>query len=350
MEVGKKQRFSLIDFFRGRSLHSELNKLVKYGKGKGFLIDEEANFLLDKFGNRLKIASRNLSMFNSKLLLGSLVLASSLLGEVTTFLPYGANIDYTNDSAKSAKKDGTITGLYFSYGNLSYLLELDASHTNIKYKDGTTSNLKQDDFIFAYSGYYPTWKYKIGFHHVDTTDKDLGDGDVLITELGGYQTFQYDKLSYGLEGYYSKYKDAYDESGVQKKIEIYQLTPYVGFSKAIDINTRNNIKLKVNYISASDYKKDNYTSYEIEDTLYYKKFYTTLKIYGGKMKSGVKDSGHTVYNTKDLLKDGYSLKVGYFIDKNFTVSASYAKNNFEEYGKTGEASNDIAVATLIYKY
>jgi len=288
--------------------------------------------------------------FKSKIFLGSLVAVSSLFAEVTTFLPYGANINYTNDGTKSAKKDGTISGLYFSYGNLSYLLELDASHTNIKYKDSTTSDLKQNDFTFAYSGYYPTWKYKIGFHYIDTTDNDLRDGDVLITEIGGYQSYGYDKFSYGLEGYYSYYKDGTDENGVRKKIKIYQGTPYMGFSKAIDINTRNNIKIKLNYVSSKDYSTTSCKSYELEDTLYYKKFYTTLKIYGGKMKSGVKDGGHTVYNTKDLLKDGYSFKVGYFIDKNFAVSASYAKNNFEEYGKSGEASNDIAVATLTYKY
>jgi hypothetical protein len=286
----------------------------------------------------------------NKVILGSLVVTSSLFADVATVLPYFTTLDYTNNANESAKKDGTISGMYYSYGNLNYLFEMDYSYTNIKYKNSAVSDLKQDDFTIAYSRYYLTWKYKIGFHHVNTTDTDLGDGDVLITEIGGYKTYQYDKLSYGLEGYYSKYNDAYDENDIQKSIKIYQLTPYIGFSKAININTRNNINLKVNYINTSDYNKNDYTSYELEDTLYYKKFYTTLKAYGGKMKSGVKDGGHTVYNTKDLLKDGYSVKIGYFIDKNFAISASYAKNNFEEYGKSGEASNDIAVATLTYTY
>jgi len=288
--------------------------------------------------------------FSKKIILGSMIAASSLFADVATILPYVASIDYTDNAAESAKKDGTIGGIYYSYGNLSYLFELDYSHTNINYKDSTKSDLKQDDFTVTYSGYYPTWMYKVGVHHVDTTDTDLGDGDVLVTALGGYQTYGYDKFTYGLEGYYSNYSDAYDEDGVQKKINIYQLTPYIGYSKAIDINSRNNLNFKINYVNSGDYKTKDYTSYEVEDTFFYKKVYTTLKVYGGKMKSGVKDGGHTVYNTKDLMKDGYSIKVGYYIDKNMAISASFARNNFEEYGKTGEASNDIAVATFSYTY
>jgi len=288
--------------------------------------------------------------FSTKLVLGSMIAASSLFAEVVTILPYVANIDYTNNPTESAKKDGTISGIYYSYGNLSYLFEMDYGYTKIKYKNPLTSDLKQDDFTIAYSGYFPAWMYKIGLHNVNTTDKDLGDGNVLITALGGYQSYGYDKLSYGLEGYASRYKDGHDEYGVKKKINIYQATPYIGFSKAIDTNTRNNTKLKVNYIRCSDYKKKTYTSYEFEDTISYKSFYATIKAYGGKMKSGVKDGGHTVYNTKDLMKDGYSLKLGYQIDKNLGISASYAKNNFVEYGMTEEASNDIAVAAFSYSY
>jgi len=287
---------------------------------------------------------------SKKILLGSMVLASSLFADVTTVLPYAASIDYTDNPDESVKKDGTLGGLYFSNGNLNYLFEMDFSHTNIKYKDTTQNDLEQNDFLIAYSGYFSSWMYKIGLHHITTTDTDLGDGDVLITAIGGYQTYGYDKFTYGIEGYYSNYDDGVDEFDVQRKINIYQVTPYVGYSNAIDINTRNDIKIKVNYVNSSDYIQNDYTSYEIEDTFYFKKVYVTLKAYAGEMKSGVKDSGHTVYNTKDLLKDGYTMKAGYAINKYNTISVSYAKNNFEEYGQTGTASNEVAVISLTYKY
>ena len=191
---------------------------------------------------------------------------------------------------------------------------------------------------------------KGGIHHINTTDTDLGDANVFIGAIGGYHWRGYDKHNYGLEGYYSTYKDGKDENSVAKKIDIIQFTPYYRFSKAININTRDNIGFKINHIVANDYNTKNYTSYEVENTLYYKKFFTTIKVYGGKMKTGIKDSGNTVYNSKDLLKDGYSIKLGYYVKRNLLLSVSYAVNNFKEYGKTVEASNHVTVATLTYSF
>jgi len=287
---------------------------------------------------------------SKKIILGSLLIASNLYAEVTTILPYVATLDYTNNANESAKKDGLIGGIYYSYGNLDYLFEMNYSHTNINYKDSNFKDLKQDDFTIAYSGYDTNWKYKAGYHYVSSNDNDLGDGHIFIVEVGGYQFYGYDKFSYGLEGYYSIYNDGHDENNIQKTIDAYQFTPYIGYSKAININTRNDIEFKLNYIIANDYEKDSYTSYEIKDILYYKSLYITLRAYGGKMKTGVKDGGFIVYNTKDLYKDGYSVKLGYFIDKNFSVSARYGRNNFEEFGMSGEASNDVALFTLKYSY
>ena len=72
----------------------------------------------------------------------SLVLISNIAyAEVSTILPYSAILDY---SEKSSKNSGSINGVYFSTGNLSYLTEVSYSHTNIKYKQSTTS-LKQDE-------------------------------------------------------------------------------------------------------------------------------------------------------------------------------------------------------------
>lgn len=279
----------------------------------------------------------------SKIFLGSLLLANTLYAQNTTvIMPYFATINY--DSSEATTKDsGASGGIYFSTGNLSHLFELDYSGTNIKYKDITLLDLVQNDMTIAYSKYYETYMTKIGVHHLSTTDTDLGDGYTAIGKIGTYSWDNYDKYSYGLEGYYSYYKDGNDDNDLSKEISVVQFSPYYEFSKAINLNTRNTLGLKANYILSSDYDKKDYISYELENTLYYKKLFTTVKAYGGEMKSGVKDGGFTVYNTKDIIKDGYSIKVGYNAIENFSFSMSYAVNNFIEHGQTEETSNDVLV-------
>jgi hypothetical protein len=285
-----------------------------------------------------------------KTILGSLLVTSALMADVTTVLPYIANIKYDTDIKKSAKHDGEIKGFYSSIGNLGYLVEVDYSTTNIKYKDLATSNLKQNDLTVAYAKYYPSYMIKGGIHRVSTTDTDLGDTNVFIGAISGYEWIGYDKYEFGVEGYYSRYKDGHDENGIAKNINISQITPFYKFSQAINVNTSNIVSLKINHILANRYQTTNYTSYELENTLNFKKFFTTLKINAGKMKTGVRDSGHTVYNSKDLYKDAYSIKVGYNFRANFAVAMSYVVNHFEEYGLEEESSTKVTVATVKYSF
>ena len=285
-----------------------------------------------------------------KIIVGSLILVGSLLAKDSiTVVPYYGTINYKND-VTSLKDDGQILGTYFSMGNLGYLVELDYANTKIKYKDVLIEDLKQDDVTLTYAKYNKSVMFKGGIHYIDTTDSDLGDGEIIIGQVGGYLWKGYNKHSYGVEGYYSIYSDGHDENGIEKNIDVIQLTPYYQYSKAININTRNVIGLKVNYQNINAYNQKNYTSFEVEDTLYYKKVYGTVKAYGGEMKTGVKDGGYTVFNTKDLMKDGYSLKLGYFVNKSLSLSASYANNNFKETGQTEDTSNDIIVGTLSYSF
>ena len=286
----------------------------------------------------------------SKIILGSLLITTSLLADITSIIPYGAKITYDSNSAKSSKYEGTIGGVYISHGNLGYLVELDISTTDITYKDNEIAKLKQYDYTISYSKYFPKYFLKGGLHHISTTDTNLGDGNTLIMAIGGYNWRGYDKYSYGIEGFYTQYKNGHDENNVAKTIKITQLSPNFIFSKAININTRNNIYFKINYIIASDYESKQYISYEVADTLYYKKFFINIKAYGGKMKSGVKDGGNTVYNTKDLLKNGYGVKIGYFIKPNLTIDASYGVNTFKEFGKTQDGQNKVAAMSLNYSF
>ena len=279
----------------------------------------------------------------------SSLVATSLFGEVTTILPYYGQLNYATDG--SIKDKGSITGAYMSYGNLNYLIDLDVAYTKINYKDPALfSDLKQTDITSTIAWYFPKYMFKLGLHNISTTDTDLGNGTTLISAVEGYRYYGYDKFTYGLEGYWTRYGSGTDENNVKKAINIYQATPYIGYSKAINLNTRNNVNLKMDYISASDFNTKSYTSFTLSDTLYYKNFYGVVSGYTGEMKVGVKDSGHSVYNLKDLMKNGYGLKVGYFLKKNLTLDVGYNNNTFQENGFTQDTSNQIFVTSLNYNF
>jgi len=263
------------------------------------------------------------------LLLGASLFASSLMAEVTTITPYAGTIDY---SAKSSKDKASLMGVHYTVGTLDYLIEADYSHFNASYNDSTSDDLKQDDFTLVYGKYYTDYMFRLGAHYINTNDDQLNNGIIFISTLGGYKYLSYDKLSYGVEGYYSYYKKGHDENyGEEKKIHILQISPYFSYYKSINSNMGNTFAVKTNYQIAYDYDDDKYFSYEVSDTLFYKDFFATLKAYGGEMRTGVKDSGMTIYNTLDLMKKGFDIKLGYTLNKNTTLSISYGENTYSEF-------------------
>jgi hypothetical protein len=296
-----------------------------------------------------------------KLILVSLVAASALMADVTTVTPYVGHIGYDSSSAKSLKDSAKFGGLYTSVGNLNYLFELAYSYTNIKYKATNLENLKQHDITLKYGKYYKNFTWNVGLHYINNNEKntfkDLGDGYVAIVGVDGYKWFGYNKLTYGVDMYYSRYTDAHTDSSLAgtTTVDLLQFSPKLIHTKSINTNTKNTIELKVNFIKANDYKDSSYTSYEVADTLGYKSFFATLKYNGGKMRSGVKDAGLTVYNTKDLLRNAYSAKIGYYFTPKLEADISYTKNNYEEYNAATlsllpEGSSTIGVISMSYSF
>jgi len=293
-----------------------------------------------------------------KVILGSVLAVSSIFAEVVTVLPYAGLVDYDSSSSKSAKDKATLLGMHATIGTLEYLVEVDYSHLTTEYKDSSIEDLSQDDITLAYGKYYDNFMFRIGDHYINTNDDILGDGNIVMATLGGYKWDKNDKYSYGVESFYSLYSDGQDENdplSTNKSINILQFTPYFSFYKYFDKDKTNTLTLKLNYEIAPDYEDDSYTSFEIADTFGYKSFFTTLKYYGGEMRTGVRDSGFTVFNTLDLIKDGVDIKLGYYITPNATVSLSYAKNNSEEYDIVSQAMLDegsysVTVATFSYTY
>jgi len=296
-----------------------------------------------------------------KIILASAITASALMADVKTITPYVGTINYNSSSAKSIKDKAKLAGIYTSIGNLGYLLEFSYGYTNINYKNSTIADLKQHDITLKYGKFYKNYAWNAGLHYIKNSEtgaiRDLSGGYTAIFGLEGYEWFGYNKLSYGIDTYYSYYNHAFSDitRASETKVGLLQFSPKVMYSKVVNINTKNTILITVNFIKANDYKNSSYTSYEISDTLGYKKFYASLKYNGGKMRSGVRDGGFTVYNTKDLLKSAYTAKLGYYFTPKFEADISYTHNNYQEYNAVNlsllpEGSNSIAVFSMSYSY
>ena len=296
-----------------------------------------------------------------KIILAGLLTTTAVMAEVKTVTPYIGTINYDSSSAKSIKDKAKLAGFYSSVGDLNYLLEFSYGYTQINYKDGTIPDLKQHDITLKYGKFYKSFAWSAGLHYINNNEtgaiKDLADGYTGILGVEGYKWFGYNKLTYGVDTYYSYYRHAFNDTSrvSETKVGVLQISPKIMHSKAFSINTRNTISLIGNFIKANDYKNSSYSSFEISDTLGYKKFYTTLKYNGGEMRSGVKDGGFTVYNTKDLLKSAYTAKVGYYFTPKLEADISYARNNYQEYYATTlvllpEGTSSIAVISMSYSY
>ena len=287
---------------------------------------------------------------SNKLILGTLLTGSTLFADVTTLRPYTALLQYDSSVNVSANDKGNIVGMNFSHGNLDYLLELDYARTNIKYKVNTVNDLVQDDITVAYSRYFEIFFIKGGIHYINTTDIDMGDGITFMATVGGYQWQGYDKISYTLDTYYTLYKDGYNDAGIKSEVSIVQLSPNFTYSKVINADTRNNIHVKLNYQVTKDYLQDNYFSYKIQNTLYYKSFFANIKFIGGEMISGVRDNGYTAFNTKDVIKNSYGMKLRYYFNPNNLLTIGYDVNNYQEYLAIDEGSFSVASFTYTYTY
>ena len=297
-----------------------------------------------------------------KIVIATLLVAGSLMAEVVSITPYVGGIKYDTDINKTFKDSATFGGLYSSVGNLSYLLEFSYNYVKIKYKDSlAVDDLVQHDLTMRYGKYYTNFMYKVGLHYINNNEKDnfrdLGSGYVAILGVAGYNWFSYDKLTYGLDAFYSAYLNAHDDSSLNstKNVDIVQFTPYVAYSKAININMRNDFSATAYIINASDYRDSSYISYEFSNTCVYKSFYTTLKYLTGDMKSGVKDGGMTVFNTKDLFTSSYSAKVAYYFTPALEADLTYSVNKYQEYDAINllqlpESSNKIAVLSMSYSF
>jgi hypothetical protein len=296
-----------------------------------------------------------------KLLLLTLVTSNCLLADVSV-MPFIGAIKYDNSLIKSLKDNSVFLGLEADISKHNYLLEANYKYSNIKYKD--TLNLQsliQHDLSMIYTSIHPSYALKIGGHYINNNEstnfRDLGTGYIGIAGLEGYNSFNQMKLSYGLEAFYSVYPTAHSDTSTAYTllIDVVQFTPYLKYSLVLNQSLRNDISFKVNAIASTQYKDPGYLSYEFTDTVVYDKFYAILKVFTGEMKSGVKDGGVTVMNTKDLYTSAYDFKAGYYLSPTLALDFSYGVNYYQEYNAatltlSPEGQNSVGMISLSYDY
>jgi hypothetical protein len=300
-----------------------------------------------------------------KLILGLSLFVGSLMADVTTILPYIGQVTYDSDSQKSAKNRANLYGVHASHGDLSYLVEADISHlstlykntdftqlskSNKKFQDVNSTQIAQTDISLSYAKYYTNFMFKIGDHYISSSDVELGDGNVLMASTAAYTYLGANKVTAGVEGYFSHYSKGHDENYTAKPISIFQVTPFVSFYYSINENWGNTLILKANYQTTADYLDKNYLSNELSDTIYYRSLFVTVGTYAGTMRTGVKDEGFTVFNTLDVMKVGYNMGVGYYLTKDAVISLRYEQNLYQEYGFTQDGVRSFGMASFSYSF
>ena len=255
-----------------------------------------------------------------------MLLVSVLNAEVYTVSPFSVVVK--NDT-KSIKDSGTINGIYFSSGTLSYLTEFTYSHTDIKYKY-STNNLVQDEFTFLYSKYFIDKFYKLGIHTNTTTDTTLQNGTTLILGVGGWKYIGYNKVSYGVDLYHSYYTNSIESPDKKDYVHISEISANASYYKAFK-TFANYISLNINYEMAHSYDKV-YTFFKVQDIVYYKGFSFDVSYLSGYFKTGILDGGSNVYNSQDILKEKIGISFGYNVTPVIKLKASYGRTNYDENG------------------
>jgi len=265
---------------------------------------------------------------------GMFMLGTSLFAEVTTVATNIAFLNYSDAKKSSA----TSSSAYISTGTLSYLTEFAYSRTDMTYNN-TVQTLSQDEFTFVYNRYFVGYSYKFGLHMNSTTDTDLENGTTAILGIGAWNYFGYSKLSYGLDYYYSTYANAIDLNFQKNSIIVNELSGYVSYYAPFQ-SFSNLFAIKINYESIEVYE-ESYTSFEVSNKLYIGDAEFALKGFFGKMQTGIRDGGMVVYNSKDILKNSFSVYLGYHLDENFMLNISYSQIKSDEY-----LSNEILTSVV----
>jgi hypothetical protein len=260
--------------------------------------------------------------------------AVSLFAGTFSLMPYGA---YLNYSSKALKDKAYVGGIYGSFTKLPFMLEFDAEHTKIKYKD-STPDWNQNDLTFVGHYYKQDYGFKLGIHNmfINQTDNPEKYDKVFI---GGVEYYKYLKYDAGVDYYFSKYLG----------FNVNQVSPKIGFYFGNYYAPQGlfYVEGKVDFIKISkkdEAPKDKYTDFNFKLVNSKGPWTTTLSGSIGKNAYKVANGGFVVYNLGDEYKFNGSLGISYRLKNAGTVKVEYSR------AKYNNGTSDVYSNTYLISY
>ncbi|GAB6044998.1 hypothetical protein JCM11957_05960 [Caminibacter profundus] len=247
--------------------------------------------------------------------------AIATLGFAFNIMPYGAYLKY---SKKSLKDNGYVAGIYASYFNSPYKIELDLEQSLIKYKSNANmSDWNQGDLTIIgnyYKGY--NLAFKAGIHNILSKQGSNKEYDKVFI-LGGMY-YEYLKFNMAADFYLGDY------SG----FNTYQFSPKIGFNFGNYYSESGSfyIEGKYNLIHITNNKtsQSNYSNFDFKLQNFKGPWTTTLNAAIGKNAYKVANGGFVVYNLGEEYKYSAGIDVSYTIDKISNIKVGYTVAKFTD--------------------
>jgi len=273
-----------------------------------------------------------------KKLLSIALLASLGFSATITVMPYGAYVDYSN---KALKDNAIIGGLYFSYFDSPFKIELDPEYTHITYKYNIP-NWNQEDLtgvFHYYEGY--NWDFKVGMHGIFVNQ--IGNNDKYDKVFfGGIKYYKYLKYNMGIDYYYSDYKNFY----------VNQITPEIGFDFG-DYYSMLGLfytEIKLDYIKLSEndsFNRKNYTDVDLKIQNYHQGP-CMVELFGslGKNAYKVANNGFVVYNTGEEYKYNAGININFYLSKSLSVKIGFSRSKYTLQNSNEDVFSNTYVASI----
>ena len=278
-----------------------------------------------------------------KKLLSLALLASLGFSYGKVVLPYGSYIDYSKNTIKDKAYDG---GIYFSYFQSPFKLEMAGEYLDLKYKKSSyVKDYIEKDFTFVgdyFIGY--NYKLKAGIRNMFISQSGNSDNYDKVFILGVLY-YQYLKYNFGVETFYSTY-DGFN---------VTQFTPHFGYNFGNYYSTIGSFyaEAKLNYINISDKQKadsneDSYLNTDLKLSNFKGSWTTTLKASLGKNAYKIAEGGFVAYNLGEEYKYSVGIDISYAINKTNSFKVGFSRSKFEENNK--DAYSNVFVASYSYSF
>ena len=276
-----------------------------------------------------------------KKILSTVLLTSIGFAGNITLSPYGSFIDYSKNTVKDKAYIG---GVYASYFNLPYKLEVDGEFLQIKYND-VIPDYYERDLTFVGSYFIGNnYEAKLGVRNMFIDQKNNSD-DYDKVFIAGLLYYKYLKYNVGVDYYYSSYNN----------FHVTQITPKLGFYFGDYYSEEGSFYFSagLNLIKISDQinagtKDDTYVNTDLALSNFKGPWTTTLKASLGKSTYKVAKGGFVVYNLGEEYKYSFGVDVNYKINKNSALTLGYSRSRFDENNK--KAYSNVYVASFSYNF